>query len=317
MEPDASSKTLLGPGVTELTIENPMRPRSVPTPGTLGRGATEVLYDPAMGPLPEPARVVAWKPPVPGVREVLHASFARHAYPLHVHDVWTLFLVDAGAVRYDLDRHEQAALPTMVSILPPHVVHDGRPATDAGYRKRVIYLEADVIGEDLVGAAVDRPWLRDEALRRDVSRLHDALACADEALDAETRLAFVAEQIRSALGRDGDTPVARPDPAAARRLRDYLDGHLFEPVTLESAAVAVGSGQAHVARSFVEAFGITPHAYVLGRRLEAARDRILTGQPLADVAAEIGFCDQAHLTRRFRRFLGTTPGRFREGSLRA
>jgi AraC-like DNA-binding protein len=270
-----------------------------------------------MGPLPEPARVVAWKPPVPGVREVLHASFARHAYPPHVHDVWTLFLVDDGAVRYDLDRHEQAALPTMVSILPPHVVHDGRPATEAGYRKRVIYLEADVLGVDLVGPAVDRPWLSDDALRRHVSRLHDALACADAALDAETRLAFVAERIRSALGHDGATPAPQPDPVAAGRLRDYLDGHLFEPVTLEDAAAAVGSGQTHVARSFVEAFGISPHAYVVGRRLEAARDRILAGQPLADVAAEVGFYDQAHLTRRFRRFLGTTPGRFREGSLRA
>jgi AraC-like DNA-binding protein len=41
-----------------------------------------------------------------------------------------------------------------------------------------------------------------------------------------------------------------------------------------------------------------------------ARDRILRGQPLADVAAEVGFFDQAHLTRRFKRFLGTTPGRF-------
>ena len=55
---------------------------------------------------------------------------------------------------------------------------------------------------------------------------------------------------------------------------------------------------------------------MLGRRLEAARERILAGQPLADVAAEVGFYDQAHLTRRFRRFLGTTPGQYRERSVR-
>jgi len=55
---------------------------------------------------------------------------------------------------------------------------------------------------------------------------------------------------------------------------------------------------------------------VLGRRLEGARERILSGQALADVAAEVGFYDQAHLTRRFRRFLGTTPGQYRERSVR-
>jgi AraC-like DNA-binding protein len=54
----------------------------------------------------------------------------------------------------------------------------------------------------------------------------------------------------------------------------------------------------------------SPHAYVIGRRLDAARDRILAGQSLAGVAADVGFCDQAHLSRRFKQFLGATPGRF-------
>ena len=71
----------------------------------------------------------AWKPIVPGIREVLHARFTDHAYPSHTHDVWTLFIVDDGAIRYDLDRTARGAEPSMVTVLPPHVVHDGRPAT--------------------------------------------------------------------------------------------------------------------------------------------------------------------------------------------
>ena len=58
------------------------------------------------------------------------------------------------------------------------------------------------------------------------------------------------------------------------------------------------------------AFGIAPHAYVDARRLDAARERILGGEPLVDVALDVGYVDQAHLSRRFKRFLGTTPGRF-------
>jgi len=261
--------------------------------------------------------VRAWKPSVPGVREVLHARHVEHAYPVHTHDVWTVLLVDEGAISYDLDGRTQRAERSMVSILPPHVVDDGRPAAGDGYRKRVIYIEPGVIGESLIGAAVDRPALPDPGLREAVSALDDALECIDDALEAETRLHLVAERIRGAMGAgqpaDGQRRDRRATDATAEAFRAYLEAHLFEPITIAAAAEQLATHPTHVARCFKELFGIAPHAYVVGRRLEVARDRILDGQPLADVATEVGFFDQAHLTRRFKRFLGVTPGRFPHG----
>ncbi len=248
----------------------------------------------------------AWKPSVPGIREVFHARFIDHAYPSHTHDTWTLFIVDDGAIRYDLDGQPRGAETSMVSVLPPYVVHDGRPATSHGFRKRVLYLEPDIVREEMMGSAVDRPEMIDAGLRRAVSVLHDTLGCVDEALEAETRLAFVAERIREHLGVPVDLSRPAPRPSLAEELRAYLDARIFEPVTMAAAVSALGAGPTRLTRAFVSAFGISPHAYVVGRRLDAARDRILAGQPLADV----GFYDQAHLSRRFKQFLGTTPGRF-------
>ena len=112
----------------------------------------------------------------------------------------------------------------------------------------------------------------------------------------------------------GEEPVIDPDQrvvdAAVEAFRGWLDARLFEPITMAEAAAELGAGPTQLARGFASAFGIAPHAYVITRRLEAARDRILDGAPLADVATEVGFFDQAHLTRHFKRFLGTTPGRF-------
>lgn len=267
-----------------------------------------------MKPPIEAAAIRAWKPQVPGIREVFHARFRDHAYPLHTHDTWTLFIVDDGAIDYDLDGRAGGADPSIVGVLPPYVAHDGRSASDRGFGNRVVYLEPDVIGEDLIGAAVDRPAVADRALRGAVSRLNDALGCIDDTLEAETRLGFVTERIRSALGAPpakAAPDVGRPD--RAERLRAYLDLHAFEPVTLATAAVELEASPTQLARAFATTFGIPPHAYLMGRRLDAARDRILRGQPLADVAADLGFVDQAHLTRRFKRFLGTTPGRFAQG----
>jgi AraC-like DNA-binding protein len=256
------------------------------------------------------ATIKAWKPAIPGIREVLHARFIDHAYPPHTHDTWTLFIVDDGAIRYDLDRHAHGADAATVGLLPPYVVHDGRPGTPHGYRKRVLYLEASLLPVHLIGPAVDAPAILDQRLRYEVSALHDVLGCSDDALEAETRLEFVAERIRAALGESPPDRVSGSPDHLAQELRAHLDTHLFEPITLTAAAEHIGSGTTQLARAFTAAFGIPPHRYVIGRRLDAARDRILRGQPLADVAAEVGFVDQAHLTRRFRQFLGTTPGHF-------
>ena len=57
--------------------------------------------------------------------------------------------------------------------------------------------------------------------------------------------------------------------------------------------------------------GTSPHRYLLGRRLALARQRMTGDRPLADVAYEVGFADQAHFTRTFKAVLGLTPARYR------
>jgi AraC-like DNA-binding protein len=258
--------------------------------------------------LPE-ERVNAWKPSVPGITEVFHARFREHAYPPHVHDTWTLFLVDGGAIRYDLDRHHLGARGPVVSILPPYVVHDGRPADGRGYHKRVLYLATSVLSERLAGRAVDQPSFDDLPLRRTIDRLHELLRHPDDAFEAEGLLAVVAARVQEHL-TGLEEPPEPVEPSVAQELRAYLEEHAFERVTLRAAGAHLGASSAHLVRSFTRTFGIAPHAYLVSRRVEAARPRLLDGEPIARVAADLGFFDQAHLTRHFRRHVGTTPGRY-------
>jgi hypothetical protein len=181
------------------------------------------------------ADVSAWRPRVPGVVEVFHAHFTEYAYPMHVHDAWTLLIVDDGAVRYDLDRHEHGTPLDTVTLLPPHVPHNGSPATPDGFRKRVVYLDTSHLGEELIGAAVDGPDLRDPVLRRRVGQLHSALGRPGDELEAESRLTLVGERLRGHLSRRA-APRARRDPALARQLRELLDARVVTGVSLEEAA---------------------------------------------------------------------------------
>ncbi|WP_432158297.1 AraC family transcriptional regulator [Streptomyces sp. bgisy153] len=254
--------------------------------------------------------VTAWRPRVPGVTEVFHARFTEHAYPMHVHDAWTLLIVDAGAVRYDLDRHEHGTPHDTVTLLPPHVPHNGSPATPDGFRKRVVYLDTGVLGEHLVGAAVDRPDLRDPLLRRRVGQLHTALARPGGELEAESRLTLVAERLRDSLRPARRTTPPR-DPVLARRLRELLDARVRDGITLAEAARLVHAHPAHLVRAFSAAYGIPPHQYLTSRRVDLARRCLLDGLPPGEVATAAGFYDQAHLTRHFRKVVGVTPGRYR------
>ncbi|MGW1781698.1 AraC family transcriptional regulator [Streptomyces sp. NPDC002143] len=262
--------------------------------------------------------VSAWRPAVRGVAEVFHAHFTEYAYPMHVHEAWTLLIVDDGAVRYDLDRHEHGTPHDTVTLLPPHVPHNGSPATAQGFRKRVLYLDSDVLGEELIGAAVDAPDLRDPVLRRRVGQLHSALARPGDELEAGSRLTLIGERLRDHLHSHRQSPLRarqrtgppRPDPVLARRLRELLDERVVQGLALEEAAALVQAHPAHLVRAFSSAYGIAPHQYLTARRVDLARRLLLDGRPPGAVAVAAGFYDQAHLTRHFRKLVGVTPGRY-------
>jgi AraC-like DNA-binding protein len=272
--------------------------------------APRVLYVPHVVPRSEST---AWRPAVPGVAEVFHARFADHAYPAHTHDTWTLLLVDDGVVRFDLDRHEHGAMRSLVTLLPPHVPHDGRAATPYGFRKRVLYLDAGVLGADLIGRAVDAPGMRDPVLRDRISRLHAALSEPGDPLEAQSRLVLIRERLRQHLAGGPPATVAARDPGLADRLRALLDSRSPAGLPLAEAARLLHAHPAHLVRAFTREYGLPPHRYLTGRRVDLARRLLLAGHPPAEVATAAGFYDQSHLSRHFSRMLGTTPARYAGG----
>ncbi|MFI6255896.1 AraC family transcriptional regulator [Micromonospora zamorensis] len=262
---------------------------------------------------PAGSHVNAWRPLVAGVAEVFHAHFVDHAYPRHIHDVWTLLIVDDGAVRFDLDRHRHDALRTSVTLLPPYVPHDGSSATPGGFRKRVLYLDTSALGAELVGRAVDEPDLADPQLRDRIHHLHQVLAAPGDEFEAESRLALILERLRGQLRQRPPVEGQPAGPGLAVRLRELLDARTVEGVTLGEAAELLHAHPTHLVRTFTHVHGVPPHSYLTGRRVELVRRLLLAGQRPAEAAVAAGFFDQAHLTRHFRRYLGVSPARYLGG----
>ncbi len=109
--------------------------------------------------------------------------------------------------------------------------------------------------------------------------------------------------------------ASRPDPRAGwlGRARNLLHEHGDEPLTLSELADRVCIDRAHLARTFKQRLGMSVGEYHRRLRLEqAARMIAQSDEPLSRIAQRCGFSDQAHLTRLFRRYTGSTPARYRQ-----
>jgi AraC-like DNA-binding protein len=101
-------------------------------------------------------------------------------------------------------------------------------------------------------------------------------------------------------------------PGAMRRVREHVELHLSESMDLAELAGVAGLSLYHFARAFKQSTGVTPHQYLVQRRIEQAREMLARSDlPLSEIALAAGFSDQSHLARLFRQTLGITPGQFR------
>ena len=137
------------------------------------------------------------------------------------------------------------------------------------------------------------------------------LARPGEELESQSRLALIVQRLHEHLRDRGPAPVVRRlDRPVARKLRDRLDEQLVTGVDLDKAAADLDVATTYLIRAFTASYGLPPHRYLTGRRVERARRLLLAGMPIAEAAVASGFYDQAHLTRHLRRMIGTTPARF-------
>lgn len=112
--------------------------------------------------------------------------------------------------------------------------------------------------------------------------------------------------------RDGLRLTGGLAPAQRKRLREFIDCHLDEPLSLGQLARLCALSEYHFARMFSLSFGVPPHRYLLARRVERARELLRTSQlPFGEIALACGFASASHFSNRFRQAVGATPGQYR------
>jgi AraC family transcriptional regulator len=147
-----------------------------------------------------------------------------------------------------------------------------------------------------------------DAARKEIERDREAAG----ALIARASSLLQIEVERSAVSPRRDIASGGLAAWQAHRVRGFIEGHLDEAIRVEDMSEMVRLSPTHFSRAFKRSIGEAPHTYLVRRRLDRARQLMLTSDTaLSEVALACGFFDQAHLTKLFRRFTGQSPAAWR------
>lgn len=150
------------------------------------------------------------------------------------------------------------------------------------------------------------PTMRRRTARELYEPLRTLLRSMRSSNPARRRIAEAA--IIATVGHAGARSPWRGPPGWIEEARDALARRA--PMSLAGVAAAAGVHRATLARRFRAAYGLSPETFVQLQRLGRAVDQLVGGSSIAMAALEVGFADQAHMTRAWRRHLGSTPGRW-------
>ena len=234
------------------------------------------------------------------------------AFEPHRHDTYAIGVTTAGVQTFRYRGAGRVCLPGQLHVLHPDELHDGAAGTDDGFGYRILYLPPELVRDALGGWPL--PFVADpvQELTTATRRIASLLADIDEPINELTCAeiaAAVADSLLSLSGQANRRRV-RIDIRAVGLVRDYLTAHACEPTPASTLERVAGIDRFTIARHFRRAFATSPDRYRTLRRLALARTAIESGRSLAQTASEVGFADQSHMTRQFKRTYGLTPARW-------
>jgi AraC-like DNA-binding protein len=248
---------------------------------------------------------------ISGVEAVVAET--SHSFSRHTHEQFGIGLISAGAQRSLSGRGMVEAVAGDLIAVNPNEVHDGTPIGE-GRSWRILYVSPEVISQCLSDiteggvamAEIPRPVFRDAAIARQFGALFAAATGGVGALSCEEGLLTLV----AAVMRGGAASVRPAVPGSIRILQELMDDDPAAAISLSDLARASSLSRFQVLRAFARATGMTPHAYLVQRRIDLARRLISSGVPLAEAAFAAGFSDQSHMTRVFISKYGVSPGRY-------
>lgn len=245
-------------------------------------------------------------------------------YALHSHTHWSLGAITGGQSTFIYRDDQYHVHQGALVLMNPEAAHACNPIDNQPWAYLMLYVDLDWLTrlrhdlglldepkwQDIATAVVTDKTLYD----RYCAMTHCLLDGARELLDKQTE---VIEYLSTLMQVLSGQPIAFRPPAPDRlqELAAHMDKQCTAELSLDELCAHSGYSPGHLIRAFKQHFGMTPHAWLINRRIQYSQRQLKTGVALADVALDAGFADQAHFQRTFKRLVAATPKQYQQGSV--
>jgi AraC-like DNA-binding protein len=253
--------------------------------------------------------------------EIVDADYQEQTFSKHVHEGYTIGVIDKGAQRFYRSGNTHIADEDSMILVNADDVHTGESATLGGWRYRAMYPHPshfESITHDLYDGKLHAPYfsnavIKDPQLSEQLRLLFAQIDSHASKLLIETILYSIMMNMTLRHSSTRDTPC---DLSGSKQrlllVKEYLDAYPQEDVSLVTLATMAGLSQFHFIRQFKKQFHMAPHSYQIQVRLKKAKSLLMLGIKPVEVAVDCGFHDQSHFNRHFKRSMGISPSKFQK-----
>jgi AraC-type DNA-binding domain-containing proteins len=235
---------------------------------------------------------------------ITHGYNIANSFPTHFHSSYNLGVVELGERDFCYRGERVFLKPNDIFIVQPFEPHSCISSNGVGHSYKVMSLQLDsrcyfpqlvvrhsdlrsMIREFHTLAEYDRSSLRLEALLNAI---------------VEALLLFAVTHSSDALTKDTSTKISRA--------KHFIEANCLHDISLKEMSDAVCLSEYHFNRIFHKCYNLSPYAYYLICKVKKSQELLLDKNSVIDTAYDIGFFDQSHFTKLFKKHVGVTPGRY-------
>jgi len=243
--------------------------------------------------------------------EIKEGSWKSYSVRTHSHEELAIGFVEKGGSTITCNALEFKIKEGQSILIPPGTIHLCRPDDLRRYKFTLLYIDPNWLETAFkINPAGIKPRIRaiDQQTLEEKDRFLAAFKTGGDPLDIESlAILFLGNFMSGNFDMQDLKPPSTQSRAELEKVRHYMDQNFSDQVQLDDLSLISGMTKFSLLRQFKAQYQLSPHAYLINKRIHLARQLLLEGKTVAHTAAACGFFDQSHFVKTFRQYVGMAP----------